>query len=556
MTGGSVDLVGEELDRFLTDPTSDVLAISGDWGSGKTFAWEAALQRLKDDPARKIARPSYAYVSLFGVSNLAQLKLTIFQNSEPTGPSANKKQKIASSGLRELASRLRLVPGVGDYADAAEELMALEVRDRIVCFDDLERMSPDLRLSEVLGLASFLKERRNCKIAFIAHTDKLQEKDEFEKLAEKVVDISLRFVRPPESSAAIAIPEQTPLAQTTRDKCIGLGITNIRVMRQIWRMAKVLEEKLKGYEQTLLGQGIHSLVLFAWCHLQPKIAPEKEFVRVTRTAIAFSANENTSLTPEQRAWSAILDAYGFTYADEFDRVVFSGVEHGYFDIAALKVVADQKNALAISEQAGSSVQDAWSTFHHSFGGTEQSVATAIHSAVKKHAKFVTPMNLDGSVRMLKELGHPDLATDLLNHYVSDHGADTKVFDLDSYVFSDDVRDPDVIDAFNRKFQAIPDSRDALEVMISVSKNGMTRADFNKLDALTVEALIAIFKRAGSDTRRVVNACLEVVPPKPTDEPSVAPRAREALIRIGRESLLNRLRVKRFGISDDEIDGAT
>ncbi|MEZ5971430.1 MAG: hypothetical protein R3C31_06490 [Hyphomonadaceae bacterium] len=554
MNGGSVDLVGEELDRFLTDPTSDVLAISGDWGSGKTFAWEAALKRLKDDPHRKIARPSYAYVSLFGVGNLAQLKLAIFQNSEATTSDTNKKQKMASSGLRELASRLRLVPGVGDYADAAEELMALEVRDRIVCFDDLERMSPDLHLSEVLGLASFLKERRNCKIVFIAHTDKLQEKDEFEKLSEKVVDISLRFVRPADSSAGIAISDQTPLAEMTRDKCIALGITNIRVIRQIWRMAKVLEEKLKGYDQRILKQGIHSLVLFAWCHLQPKIAPDKEFVRTTRTAIAFSANENTSLTPEQRGWGVILDAYEFAHADEFDAVVFSGVEHGYFDMAALRVVADQKNALAISEQAGSSVQDAWSTFHHSFAGTEKSVATAIHAAVKKHARFVTPMNLDGAVRILKELGYSDLATDLLNQYIADHSAETKIFDLDNYVFSDEMKDPDVINAFNWKFQAIPDSRDPLDVMISVSKNGMTRADFSKLDALSVEELITIFKKAGSDTRRVINACMDVIPPKPTDEPSVAQRARQALIRIGRESPLNRLRIKRFGISDDELDG--
>lgn len=554
MAGGSVDLVNAELERFLTDPTADALALSGDWGSGKTFAWNAAVDRIKADTSKKIARPGYAYVSLFGIGSIAQLNVAIFQHSDSTAQPANKSEKNGFLKLGRLASRFRSLPGVRQYAEAAEELMSLEIRDRIVCFDDLERMSPNLKLTEVLGLASFLKERRNCKIVFIAHTDKLEGKEEFDKLSEKVIDISLRFVRMPEDSAAIAIADQTPLAQMTRAKCIALGISNIRVIRQTWRLARALDEKLTGHEPSLLQQGIHSVALFGWCHFQPKVAPDKQLVLKTRGDLAYRMdNDKVELTDEQKEWVKILDRYDFGHVDEFDAVLAKGVEDGYFDPAALKAVADQKNALAISEKAGSSVHDAWATFHHSLGGTEEQVASAIHDAVKMHAKFVTPMNLDGAVRMMKELGFPQKAKDLLVHYVASHEASNAMFDLDSYTFSEEVRDPDVIAAFNAKFEGVPDARDPLDVLIGVSKHGTGRGDWKILRTLTAADLIAIFKRAGPNTRRVINACLENVSGNPESEPTLPKRAREALIEIGRESLLNRLRVKRYGITDAELD---
>lgn len=58
MTGGSVDLVTAELERFLTDSTADALALIGDWGSGKTYAWNEAVKKVRK--AGTAARPGYA----------------------------------------------------------------------------------------------------------------------------------------------------------------------------------------------------------------------------------------------------------------------------------------------------------------------------------------------------------------------------------------------------------------------------------------------------------------------------------------------------------------
>lgn len=553
--GSSVDLVNSEIERFLADETADAMAIIGDWGSGKTFTWNEAVKRIKADPSKKVARPGYAYVSLFGVGSIAQLNVAIFQHSEVIKSDRSAKEREGLLNLARLASRFKSLPFVRDYAEAAEGLMAYEIRDRIVCFDDLERISPGLSMKELMGFASFLKERRNCKVVFIAHADRLEEKGEFDKLSEKVVDITLRFVRLPEDAAKIAIKEETPLAKATREKCVALGINNIRVVGQIWRLMKTIEPMLKPYDASLLDQAIHSLPLFGWVRLQQNdAAPSEEFVLRKRGDLQWRLeNRDAELTPEEKRWDKMLDNYGFGHVDEFDAVLAQGVANGFFDPAALKEVAQQKNALAISEKAGNSVTEAWAKFHQSLEIPSDEVATAIFEAVKKHALFVTPTNLSGAVRILKELGYPDRAKELITHYVETRSENDKMFDLEGYTFGEEVKDEDVRAAFNAKYQAVPDKRDPLDVLVSVSQRGTSRADRRLLSKLTTEEFKAIFKRAGADTRRVVEACLEMPPARPDEPDEIAARARAALIEIGRESAINRLRVRRYGITDEELN---
>jgi len=555
MSGSSVSLVTAEMERFLTEETADALAVVGDWGSGKTFTWNAAVDRIRGDASKKLARPGYAYVSLFGINSIAQLNVAIFQQSDVTHEGTNQKEKDALGKLLRFASKFRSAPLLKDYAEAAEQLMAYEIRDRIVCFDDLERMSPGLSVKELMGFASFLKERRNCKIAFIAHVNRLEERAEFEKLSEKVVDITLRFSRAADDAAKIAIADATPLAQQTREKCEALGITNIRVIRQIWRLVRTIDPMLSGYDSSVMDQAVHSLPLFGWCRLQQNdSAPSEEFVLKKRGDIEWRfANKNVELTADEKRWSAVLDRYGFAHVDEFDTVLVRGVADGFFHPDDLKNTAEQKHALAVSEKAGSSVRDAWAKFHHSLEIPGDEVADAIFESVKMHAKFVTPMNLNGAVRILKELDHPKKASELIDHYVAANADNEGMFDLSEYTFAEDVNDTDVRAAFDARFQAIPDERDPLDVLIWVSKNGTRREDRRLLSKLSPNDFVAIFKRAGENTRRVIDACLDMGPMHPGEPAVVIERARAALVIIGRESAVNRLRVKRYGITDEDLD---
>src|ERR1700739_1746213 len=74
----SLELIQNEIRRFLSTAEPEVICISGHWGVGKTFAWN---RFLRDASQKGIALKRYSYVSLFGVNSLEEFKYSIFENS-------------------------------------------------------------------------------------------------------------------------------------------------------------------------------------------------------------------------------------------------------------------------------------------------------------------------------------------------------------------------------------------------------------------------------------------------------------------------------------------
>ena len=99
----SIAFVKKALQKFLSDPTPEVLCIKGKWGVGKTYTWE---QALKEAVANKtLPFKQYAYVSLFGIKDSSDILQSIFATSENPYPSANEKALAPALGgykLREL----------------------------------------------------------------------------------------------------------------------------------------------------------------------------------------------------------------------------------------------------------------------------------------------------------------------------------------------------------------------------------------------------------------------------------------------------------------------
>jgi hypothetical protein len=79
----ATELVEKEIGRFLETTEAEVLCLRGQWGIGKTFAWKAFLKEAQRQ--KRVALKTYAYVSLFGLNSLEQLKFAIFENSVDTG---------------------------------------------------------------------------------------------------------------------------------------------------------------------------------------------------------------------------------------------------------------------------------------------------------------------------------------------------------------------------------------------------------------------------------------------------------------------------------------
>lgn len=244
----STALVKAEIGRFLRSADPEVLCIKGKWGVGKTFAWIKFLSEISS--MRQLGIKKYAYVSLFGLNSLNDLKYSIFENTVSedlvvSGPSYDSFEKaLEGAGVIGRKARTIISPilnflGFGDTGDAIARATFLTVRKQIICIDDLERAGIDLKIRDVLGLASMLKEQRACKVVLLLNEEQFTTEmlADFNLLLEKVVDVSLVFAPTAAEAAEIAFSEESKDNAAIKDVGVKIGITNIRVLKKIERLA-------------------------------------------------------------------------------------------------------------------------------------------------------------------------------------------------------------------------------------------------------------------------------------------------------------------------------
>ncbi len=166
---------------FLSKENNTILCINGNWGVGKTHLWKETLNEFFFNNTLKTKK--YAYVSLFGVNSLADLKLTIGLsaleldfNTQSTRLNWFKKlgfrlKKLWFWGLSKLGIATVNSPFLQKYFGGGEHLYFYFLKDVIICIDDIERKGTNLEIREILGLILLLKEQKNCRIALILNDE-------------------------------------------------------------------------------------------------------------------------------------------------------------------------------------------------------------------------------------------------------------------------------------------------------------------------------------------------------------------------------------------------
>ena len=339
----SIEKARNAVDEFLKSDTPEVLAIKGGWGVGKTFFWNHFLQTASKSQSYPFKR--YAYVSLFGISSLEELKFTIFEqiiNKSQIGiPISidNLKQNADDLTKRLGRKTLQLLPGVPilkNYGLAIQSAAFLSVKDTLICFDDLERKGDRLSAKDVLGLVSLLKEQRNCNVVLIFNDSNLDQvaRDEYRQLREKVIDVEITYSPTAKESASLVFNSQSNIDQQLKDLAIKLDIKNIRILRKIEKLAKGVLSGLGDVEIEVVNQALSTLTLFAWCYYthEDKI-PSYEYVK--QIGFGLSTLDKKEKTNQQQGWDALLRNYGFSHSDEFDLALAEVIETGYIDGSSL-----------------------------------------------------------------------------------------------------------------------------------------------------------------------------------------------------------------------------
>ncbi|WP_292120954.1 hypothetical protein [Mesorhizobium sp.] len=562
-----IEQVKSELRRFLKTADRLALCLSGKWGVGKTYTWDALLTEAFND--NTVSPPRYAYVSLFGLESLSDVRRSLFENTveaaafksleplEATVSSVSDRLSHLASKWRAGAGLIRGIPIIADYSGLAEKAGFLDVRDQIVCFDDLERMSDTLALKDVLGLISFLKEKKRCKVVLLLNSEALKDHDAeaFQVQLEKIIDINLVFEPSPEEAALIAIPDRsTPRLQWVADHAITLGISNIRTIFKLLRITGRLEEILGGYDERILKQAVHSACLYGFALYQPKDAPPIETITEERP-YANLFGDTTEKTPEQIQWSELLKKYGYRNADEFDLVVFSGIRSGFYDSIKIKRAADalvRNYALQDQDQAFSKV---WDIYHNSFEDNADEFAAQLKKSIQDNAAAISPANLSASIATLKKIGHGDDLEEVIARYVDSRDEDKEFWVGDSMAPRFHVEDPDVAAAFAAKASQFGDDRKLPHVLADIVRNrGWNGGTLEFIDKHSAEDFYAMLKAArGDELRQIVYGLTYFRNIANADETmqSITAKALSAMQRIGQESSINRCRVEKFGISVQE-----
>jgi hypothetical protein len=259
----------EQLDNLLNLKNDEgiVISLQGSWGIGKTFFWKYYI-------TNKFEETKFVNISLFGINSLLEIKKKIVL-------------KIYDSN--KISSFLDNNPIIGKFMESkfgidvsliANNFKKDDFKNIIICFDDFERISSNLSLSEILGFISELKEQYNCKIVLINNDNMLKKQDElnhkkhlrknkdgvlveryfttqtnnqeiFDRYTEKIVDVTLKY-EPHLSDTILLLKEKInqeyvdwelfeKLFNTLTDNNKKL---NVRLMKQLLSKLELLKEIL------------------------------------------------------------------------------------------------------------------------------------------------------------------------------------------------------------------------------------------------------------------------------------------------------------------------
>ncbi|MEK7662350.1 MAG: hypothetical protein AAB355_02575 [Patescibacteria group bacterium] len=558
----SIKLVKEEIGRFISGTESEIFCISGKWGVGKTYSWNYFLKSAKD--AERIGLKRYAYVSLFGLKSLNELKYALYEATKPVEKIGEDPEwedfELKNTGetflrrTRLVISRLSQLPIVQGYIGLTESILFYFVGKQLICIDDLERAGNGLDVMDVFGLISFLKEQRHCKVVLLLNKDEIDKEQRavFDKQFEKVIDEDLQFSPTPQEAADIVFPQPEGIKKDLHRHCLTLGVINIRVIKKIEKIAFRLEEILKDKYADLLYQAIHSSTLFAWSKYQKdKEPPPFDFLTNISRLLGLFLDKEKATADDQR-WKALMAEYKFGNVDDFDLVIYDAVQSGIFDKDVLLAAAEKQRQGVTKNKQEQVIHDTWDLYHGSFDDNESGVMDQIFKVSLENIKVISPSNLEGTISTLKEFDRKKEAAELIKKYIDERGSEKELFDLKNDHFSRNIKDPDILREFGKKRAEFVDNRNPADVLETMVMNrGWSLEDEELIDKLSTDDFYKIFKgEKGDRMHRVIRGALQLNR-KESDASkelgSISERAVKALEKIAGESRLNARRVAAQGI---------
>lgn len=559
----TIEIVEERLDALLKSERAKVLLLTGGWGAGKTHQWKQALQRA----TAAGNRPRYAYVSLFGLNSLAEVRRHVAEETVAAiklpGKDGTVGEAIENGGWQlkplQIMKLLPVVPYLGKLEGLANELSFSSVRNAVVCFDDLERGGKSLRLADVFGLASFLKEERNCRVVLISNEEKLnsESKDDLSRYLEKVVDENVHFAPTSTEACQIALGETPDLARTLlREKIEKLNISNIRVISRLSNMAEELAVIFEGLHQRVLQDAISSLVLFGVAHFLPTDGfptvgylmklKEDDWSRYFRDAK--DSKEETDEDRLQAKWDALLTSYAYAHTSQFDEEIGRSVERGYFDRSSLTPLAQHLSNSSADQELIDKYHDAWTKFWNSLEGDGEEMLHELAQISNTAIKVIGPDSLQSAFDVFSQAGKHKIAIELLDQFIASNQHRPEIFNVADSAFRENYSGvvAERLQAEFEKHKAPTTIEEALD-RIDFDQ-GWNSADIrvvSKANRKEIEALLRATKPRLFRARLKTLLTIGTLKDAQEDEKRLSELTLDFLIELARNDPIIAIRMRRF-----------
>lgn len=227
------------LDSFFTNETQNMLIIKGGWGIGKTYFWNNYFESIRGSKKHFKTLNAYSYVSLFGINDISALQNKIITNTEIIDESGYKKLvKKQNKNINKFIKGFFNVPIIKKGIYDVTPFLHNMIQNQLICFDDLERCSDKFSIGELMGYADELVQQKNCKMIIIFNEGQLNEDEKklFNQYREKIIDIEVTYSPTLESNFNMVFLESNigkNWQKKVRERCMLLGINNIRVLKKI-----------------------------------------------------------------------------------------------------------------------------------------------------------------------------------------------------------------------------------------------------------------------------------------------------------------------------------
>ncbi len=188
------------------------IMLNGPWGAGKTYFVQKRLMPylegrelsgatfIADNGANpEIERIKCVYISLNGVESIDEINdrmlLSILGSEVKTKKTSLSKvlEKMETTNFGPILNTVRDIASV--FSGFAKDLAVnLGTENSLLIIDDLERVSNELSMKEVLGyFNSYFIEKQKQKVLFVCNEDEIKNQDDYKKIKEKTISWTIKF---------------------------------------------------------------------------------------------------------------------------------------------------------------------------------------------------------------------------------------------------------------------------------------------------------------------------------------------------------------------------